>query len=154
MILRERISNVEVFRLRVMRHDRVGRLLGHQHEILAEAHANLFRPQELYYERSIFQVRAGGISEAVAAAAILLLEDFANRGIIFAGEAQLLTHPLVPQLSKRLGRFNAEPMEIQVFLVSVGGSKVFRKFGGFVADGDELHTENVEFSRFDGAEKI
>ena len=56
--------------------------------------------------------------------------------------------------AKRLGGFDAESMEIQIFLISVGGAEIFGQLGRFVADGDELDSEHVVLAGFGGTEEI
>ena len=58
----------------MMRHNRVGRLLRHEHEILAENHADLRGVQKLNDLGAVFQVRTSRITKAIAAATITLME--------------------------------------------------------------------------------
>src|SRR5438034_7660436 len=85
-----RLLHIEIFRLRMMHDDGVGALFRDEHEIFADADADLLGAQQSHYVRAILEVRAGRIPEAVPASAIFLLEDFLDRRIVLAGEAQLL----------------------------------------------------------------
>src|SRR5262245_31965304 len=71
-------SRIKILGLRVVHHNGVGGLFGHEHEILAQRHADRLRFEQLDDLRAVFKVRAGRIAEAVAAAAIVLLEQLAN----------------------------------------------------------------------------
>ena len=43
-------------------------------------------------------------------------------------EAQLLPHALVPELRQRLGRFDAEAVQVEVILILVVAAQLFRQF--------------------------
>src|SRR5262245_7650410 len=66
---------VKILRLWVMNHDRVGALLGIEHEVFCELHANLLRLQELHDVSAIFQVWTRRVSKAVSATAIALMKQ-------------------------------------------------------------------------------
>src|SRR5207237_8355827 len=89
-------SYIKILRLWMVSNYRIGRLLGIEHEILRQLHADRLRVEQLNKLLPIFQIRAGGVSKAIAAAAIALLEVLPDRWRIFRTEAQLLAHYLVP----------------------------------------------------------
>src|SRR5205823_4948736 len=73
---------------------------------------------------------------------------------ILAAEAQLLPHPLVPEFRQRLGRLDAEAVEIKIVLILIFGPEFFRQLRRKVADGDQLQPDHVELPRLDRAEKV
>src|SRR5262249_45595785 len=124
------------------------------HEILAQRHVDLIRPEQLDNLGAVFEVGAGGITEAVTAAAIALLPDLFEFRRIFRSKAQLLPHPLVPQLRQRLGAFDAETMEIELFLILFFLKQLLSQFRSAIANGHELYAEDIEFPRFNAGEKV
>lgn len=70
-----------------MQHDRRRALLGFEQESRRQLDANIFFGMKQRKKfRLIFQVRACGISEAVAGTAVLLVEEIANVSGVFGGE--------------------------------------------------------------------
>src|SRR5437764_14682947 len=74
------VSRIEVCRRWVMTDDRVRRLLRHQHEVLAQVDAARFGLQQLGDLAAVLEARAGAVPEAVAAAAVALLEEPGDQG--------------------------------------------------------------------------
>src|SRR5450432_4848236 len=87
-------SSVEIFCLRMMHHNRIGALLGNEHEIFIQRHPNFLRLEQLHDLCAVFQTRAGGISKTVPAAAISLLKNLFDLRRIFRPESQFLPHAL------------------------------------------------------------
>src|SRR5208337_572472 len=102
----------------------------------------------------ILKVRARGVSEAVSAAAIALMKHLFDRSGILAAETQLLPHVFMPIFGQALGRLNAEAVQKEIILILVGLAEDFGGLGGAIADGDQLQTEDVEFSGLLGSEEI
>src|SRR3546814_13732562 len=85
--------DAEVFRLRVMEHDRRRALFRMELVLVAELHPDLAGIEEAEKLVLVLQVRAGGIAEGVAAAAVALLEHLLHVAIVLGGEAELGARP-------------------------------------------------------------
>ncbi len=125
----------------------VGALFGHEHVVFAQRDANLLRPEQFCDKCSIFQVGARRITKAIPAPSILLLKELLHRRIVFAAEAEFLTHAFVPEFGQALGAFDTEAVQVKIFLIFVPLAEVVGEFGRCVADGDKLHPEYVKLPR-------
>ena len=72
----------------------------------------------------VLEVGAGRVAPRVAAAAVLLAEQAAERRAVLVGEAPLLADAVVPLLGQRLGHLDAEAVQQQVLLVLVVGEQL------------------------------
>jgi hypothetical protein len=145
---------VKVFGLRVVGDDRVGGLLGDEHEVLSQGDGDGLGIEQFDDESAVFEVGACRVAEGIAGAAIPLLEELTGGGGVFAGEAKLGADAFVPEFSQRLGGFDAEAVEVEVILVFVVEAKFLGDLGGAVADGDELDSQNVVLAGFEGSEEV
>ena len=68
-----------------------------------------------------------GIAPRVAAAAVLLAEQPAERRAVLVDEAPLGADPVVPHLGQRLGHLDADAVQHQVVLVLVRGEQLGRR---------------------------
>src|SRR3954468_15623638 len=100
-----------------MDNDRRGALFGVQLELLGQTDLDPLRFQKRKELGLILEVGAGGIAKRIAAAMVFLVEPFANLWSIFVRDAELLTHPAVPQLSQAFRSFDAQPMQVQVIAI-------------------------------------
>lgn len=125
----------------------IRRLLGLKHEILAQLNAYQLGLQQFDNFNTVFEVWAGGVTEAVSAAAVALVEKFFYAGGIFAPETELLPHVFVPVFRQCLRRLYPETVQEKIILVLVLFAKRLGSLGGVIADGDKLETQNVKFTR-------
>src|SRR5262247_624955 len=96
-------SDREVLRARVVAHDRGRRLLGPELEFLAELDPDLLGVEQLQERLLIREVRARGVAEAEAAAAVALLEELLRVARVVAGDPELAADLLVHVLREPLG---------------------------------------------------
>ncbi len=83
----------QILRRGVMHDDRRRALLGFQQKSGRQLDANIFFGMEQRKKfRLVFQVRACGISEAVAGTAVLLVEEIANVFGVFGSKLGLIFH--------------------------------------------------------------
>ena len=101
------------------------------------------RTQQLQQGRLVGEVRAGRVAEAVARAAIALLEQLAHVARVVVAEAELGADLAVDVLGQRLGQLDAQPVQADIVLVAVGGEPVARDLGGALADRDHLQAQHV-----------
>jgi len=92
----------------MMHNKRVSGLFGNQHEVLAKLDSDCFGFEQLEYLGAILKVGAGGVSEAISAAAIALMKQLFDGSGILAAETQFLAHVFMPIFGQTLGRFDAE----------------------------------------------
>src|SRR5205085_3626670 len=95
-------SGNEVLGLGVVEDQRGGGLFGLvlERRLFAALDTDLLCVEQLVDLDVVFEVRAGGVAERVAAAAVLLAEQPGDAGTVLFGEAPLLTHAAVPQLGE------------------------------------------------------
>ena len=104
--------------------------------------------------RLVGEVRAGGVAEAVARAAIALLEQLAHVARVLVAEAELGADPAVDVLGQRLGQLDAEPVQADIVLVAVGGEPVAGHLRGALADGHDLQAQHVALGLVDVAQEV
>src|SRR5438309_10421448 len=111
--------------------DRRGRLLGLVLPLGLGAHldADAVGLEELGHLGVVLQVRAGGITPGVAAAAVLLAEEAGEGRAVFGREAPFLPYAPVPVLGQGLGHLDPEPVQQEVLLVAVLGEEPGRLLG-------------------------
>ena len=110
--------------------------------------------QQLQQRRLVGEVRAGRVAEAVARAAIALLEQLAHVARIVVAEAELGADLAVDVLGQRLGQLDPQPVQADIVLVAVGSEPVARDLGGALADGDHLQAQHVALGLVDIAQEV
>lgn len=113
------LFDVEIPCLRVMHNDGIGALLRVERVLIGQGDADPLTVEQSKQLGLVFEVGTSGIAEAIARTLVTLREEPLDLLRIFACDPQLFADPLVPQLRKRLGGFDAEPVEVQVVLVVI-----------------------------------
>lgn len=147
-------SYVEVLGFGVMDDDGAGGLLGVDLPIFGEVAADAGGVEQREEFFLVLQVGAGGVAEGVARAAVFLGEEAFDFGAVICGDAQFLSHALVPELGEGFGGFDGEAVEVEIVGVVVGLEEFLCFFGGAGADGDAVHADDVDFSAGDGTEEV
>src|SRR3546814_16080070 len=99
-----------------MEHDRRRALFRMELVLVAELHPDLAGIEEAEKLVLVLQVRAGGIAEGVAAAAVALLEHLLHVAIVLGGEAELGAAPLVHVFGHGLGHLRRHAVKIKRIL--------------------------------------
>jgi len=73
---------------------------------------------------------------------------------VFAGMAEFLADAFVPEFGQRLGGFDAETVEVEIFLIFVGLAELLGDFGGLVADGYQLQARGHRIRRSRACGKV
>ncbi len=102
----------------------------------------------------VLEVGARRVAPRVAAAAVLLAEQPADRRAVLADEPPLLADPLVPVLGERLGHLDAEAVQQQVLLVLVGGEQPGRLLADRRAHRDDVEGGVVDLAGLDRPEEV
>ena len=82
------------------------------------------------------------------------MEQVADVGRVFPGDAQFFPHFLVVVLSQRLGGFDAQAMQIEVARVLPVFEQALGFPCGFGTDRDQRDSENIELAGRLGREEI
>src|SRR5262245_28502134 len=96
------------------------RLFRFELERLRERDPDPLRANQIEQFDLVLQIRAGGITERVAATAIVLLENLGHIVGILVGDAPNLPDPAMEELGERLCRLDAETVQEQVILILTG----------------------------------
>ncbi len=91
----------------------------------------------------VFQVRAGGVAEGVAAALVAAGEEFAHRGCVVDGDAEFLADALVPHFGESFGHLDADAVHVEVFGVVAGFAEGVFVEADVRAHGDALEGDDV-----------
>src|SRR5262245_28811448 len=110
--------------------DGAGRLLGIDLPVLGQYAADTLGLEQAEELLLVGKVGARRIPEAVAAAPVVLSEEFLDPRRILVGNTEFLAHALVPQLGQRFGRLYAQTVEVQVLGVIV----LFKELARSLAD--------------------
>src|SRR4051812_18205988 len=131
-------SDVEVARLRMVQDDGAGALLGPELVLVGQLDADPGGTQQLQQRRLIGEVGAGRVAEAVARAAVALLEQLAHLPGVVVAEPELGPDLAVDVLGQGLSQLDPQPVQPDIVLVAVGGEPVAGDLGRALADGDHL----------------
>src|SRR4051812_18505633 len=130
-------SHYKVLRLGMM-HDECRRgLLRLELETTGQPHADIFlRLEQREDLHLVFQARTGRVSERIAGAAILLVEEVADAGRVFAADAKFFPHKLVDILSHCLSRLYSQTVDVQIFRELAGVKELLGLDRRALANGD------------------
>ena len=129
-------------------------MLGVELVLVGERDADLLGVQERQDLALVGEVRAGGIAEGIAAAAIALLQQRLDVARLVGGEAQLGADALVGLFGHRLRHLHRKPVEIEIILIAVLAEPFARHLGGARPHGDDLKPDHVALIVGDVAEEI
>ena len=111
---------VEISCLRMVGDKRRRRLFRFELELIAQLQADPCRVEQLEQLGLIFQVRTGGVSERVAAAAVVLLEELSDARRIVAGDSPFAAKLPMERFGEALRHFYAKPVQVKVIQVAIG----------------------------------
>src|ERR1051326_6948716 len=135
----------EVLGLGMVDDDGGGGLFGLELEGVCKADADgLLGMQQREELGLVFEVGAGRVSEGVARAAVLLVEEVGDARGVVLGDAELFSDFLVHKFGEGFGGFNAESVAIEVAGEFAGVEELFGDLGGAAADGDAGEADHVE----------
>src|SRR3954454_18094310 len=149
-----RPSGVKVIRLGMSRDDRVGGLLGDQLELLGQGHADAFGLEDLDDLGAVLKVRAGRVTEGVAAGAVADLEHPVEFRGVLAAEPELGPDPGVPVLREGLGELDGQAVQLEVVPVGVLLEQRGRGLADLGTDGDELQGDHVDLAGLARPEEV
>ncbi len=130
----------------MMHEDGAGALLGVDLPVLGQRAADALGLEEAEEFFLVGHVGAGGVAEAVAAAAVVLGEELVDLRGVVVPDAQLGAAALVPELRQRFGRLDAHAVDIEVLRIVVVVEQLLREAADLLAHGDAVEAEHVFFS--------
>src|SRR6267378_2424930 len=130
----------------MMNNDCRRRLLGIELKFFRQLNIDARRIEQFEKLGLVLEVRTGGITEAEARSLIALTKQLIKIFRVVIGNIELLTDPLVPQLSQRFGAFDTQAMKIKIVRVVIALEKLLRIFAGAAAHGHQMKRDDVHAS--------
>ena len=116
--------------------------------------AELRRVQQVEQRAFLRMVGAGRIAEAVARAAILLMEEIGDARRIVARDAEKFARLLVGQFGERFGRLHRKAVQIEILGEVAAVEALLRLHAGLAADGDNRKPNHVAPARVERLKEV